>query len=176
MRLFVAVDVPQVFVPGFSKGGSEEQSHLTLRFLGEVSGARVGEIGHALEDALAGAHGGSLTLQGLGVFPDRGSPRVLWVGVSVGEEMLIELHGRVERAMASIGFPPDDHPFHPHLTISRPKGRVEQEAALKAASENRGKVFATCRVAEVVLKESILRSSGAEHRPLLALPLSVERS
>jgi 2'-5' RNA ligase len=170
-RLFVAVEVPPVAIPGVGRQGDVPQSHVTLKFLGDVEEGRVGEIGQALEKELAGAHGGKIVLQGLGGFPSNDRPRVLWVGITEGREMLSELGVRVERAMAGLGFPREDRPFVPHLTVARLKYPDAQETARRAIVANHDKVFATGEVSQVLLKESHLLRSGAEHLTILVIPL-----
>ena len=56
-----------------------EQQHLTLRFIGELDKGRLDEVAEAL--AMVRARPFELLLEGLGHFPPRGEPRVLWVGV-----------------------------------------------------------------------------------------------
>ena len=58
--------------------------HLTLAFIGEV-----GESGAAaVVDAMASGFPRPpfpITFDGLGVFPPRGAPRVVWLGVTEGD-------------------------------------------------------------------------------------------
>ena len=93
-RLFVALDLPQAIkqsLEPLAKGLGDvrwlapEQQHLTLRFIGEVDNGAVHEIAEAL--ATVPARPFELTLKGLGHFPPRGEPRVLWVGVDKNPEL-----------------------------------------------------------------------------------------
>src|SRR6266704_6979700 len=61
-----------------------ENLHLTLKFLGEQTDARLHEVIAALEEATAGRGPFSLTLHGVGAFPGMDRPRILWVGVAEG--------------------------------------------------------------------------------------------
>ena len=54
--------------------------HLTLAFIGEVEGSAQLRIEAALADVTARAL--RMELHGLGCFPPRGAPRVLWTGAS----------------------------------------------------------------------------------------------
>jgi 2'-5' RNA ligase len=43
----------------------------------------------------------------------------LWIGLDGATETLIDLEGRVRSATARFGQPPEERPFHPHLTLAR---------------------------------------------------------
>ena len=61
----------------------------------------------------------SVTLTGVGMFPLRGAPRVIWVGVSDGEQQMMAIEREVSaRLAAAIGLPPE-RSYMPHLTLAR---------------------------------------------------------
>jgi 2'-5' RNA ligase len=176
MRLFVAVEVPPVSIREMGGRGENAPSHITLKFLGDVPEDRLQDIGAALEKELAGAHGGKIVLQGMGAFPSNDRPRVLWVGVTEGTEVLMDLNQRVERALAALGFPREDRPFHPHVTVARIKDRRREDDARAAIKAHSREVFGVGELKSVLLKESRLSRSGAEHLTLLAIPLGAPPS
>ena len=104
------------------------QLHFTLKFLGGLEPLRLGAAGQALRDAAGRAAAFELALAGLGVFPPAGAARVFWAGCAGGRSELEALAARVEEAFATEGFPPEPHPFAPHLTLARvkepPAGRL----------------------------------------------------
>jgi 2'-5' RNA ligase len=124
-RLFVAVRPPPP-IRSFllaAMGGvagarwqSDDQLHLTLRFIGEVDGHRAADI-HA---ALGAIHHPAfeLSVSGLGTFEKRGRPDALWAGVSPPERVNA-LHKKVDQALARVGVEPDKRAFHPHITMAR---------------------------------------------------------
>ena len=94
MRLFVAVNLPAeerrrawaAAAPLRARHWpvrwvAEDALHLTLRFLGEVDGTFLDPLTEALESAVAGIRILSLIYAGVGFFPDRNRPRILWVGI-----------------------------------------------------------------------------------------------
>jgi len=99
----------------------EEGLHLTLRFLGEVDPSRRGALDDAWGEAARGTGPVALRLRGAGLFPATGRPRVLWLGVVEESEAssLRLLAERIEGAARALGFPPDDRPFAPHVTLAR---------------------------------------------------------
>ena len=103
--------------------------HLTLRFIGEVDAGTGERIVHALRDEIPMA---PFTVEwgGLGAFPPRGAPRVLWVGVAAGAEALVAAEKHVSDRLAALGIAREARPYSPHLTLAR----VREPAGLKAAT------------------------------------------
>ncbi len=92
--------------------------HLTLRFLGDVAPDRYDRLLFELSEADLGEPF-AMSYGGLGAFPKPGKATVLWLGVDRGEAAVTELAAAVERATVAAGFPPEDRPFRPHLTLAR---------------------------------------------------------
>ena len=174
MRLFVALNLPPAVREGLwtateplrqrrlpVKWVRGEGIHLTLKFLGEVDGAREGELVAALGRAAAGAHALPLALEGFGVFPDFKRPRVVWAGIAP-EPALEILQHRVEQEFAPLGFPTDARAFRPHVMLGRAarEARPRDFAGLEATLG--GLAFAeTALVSAVDLMQSTLQSGGA---------------
>jgi 2'-5' RNA ligase len=98
--------------------------HLTLKFLGDVSPANLELLAQALK-VEAGQHTSfSISIGGLGVFPNLRRPRVVWIGIEA-PAALQALHHGIEVAAAHLGYEPENRPFSPHLTI----GRVNQNTS-----------------------------------------------
>ena len=94
-----------------------EQMHLTLSFLGNVS-SQSEEI---LKSKLTGFDWKPffLPIWGLGRFPSKGPPAVLWIGVGKGHPHLFQLHKRVQEAAIGAGIEVELRAFHPHVTMAR---------------------------------------------------------
>jgi len=93
------------------------QMHLTLAFLGSVSA----EIQEKLSEKLRAISWRPffLPLVGLGTFPMKGWPKIIWIGVGTGHPHLFQLHKRVQEAILGAGLEPDLRSFHPHITLAR---------------------------------------------------------
>ena len=105
-----------------------ERMHLTLRFIGEVDDAQGEAIVSALREPIEQSRF-DVRWRGLGSFPPRGAPRVLWVGVAAGSEALSQAEHAVSRRLATLGIAPEDRPYSPHLTLAR----VRDPAGLRTA-------------------------------------------
>lgn len=147
-----------------------EQIHLTLCFLGEVDQTRT--------DTLVAAFGADLVaprftmlFAGLGVFPPRGAPNVLWLGVREGEASVIDVQRLIANRLAALGFPRETRPYHPHLTLARWRG-ARPAAARRALAADRGDEIARVRVTVVTLYQSRLSPQGASYAPLARAALT----
>ncbi len=127
MRLFIALNLPESVrepltriccgLPG-ARWVNPEQLHLTLRFIGEVDGGVFQDIREGLAE-IAGKPF-MLQLDGVGFFPPRGKPRVVWVGLRQSKELL-QLRNRLESCLVSLGLEPERRKFAPHITLARLK-------------------------------------------------------
>jgi 2'-5' RNA ligase len=135
--------------------------HITLKFLGEVSAERQGEVIAALGRAGSGARTLPLAIEGFGAFPDPSRARVVWAGVAA-EPALELLQHAVEREFAPLGFPTEARTFRPHVTL----GRANRDAR-PGAFRGLELALAPLSFAETVVIESVdlmrstLQSGGA---------------
>lgn len=148
-----------------------EKFHVTLKFLGEVEPVSAAALSSASERVARHVQPFDLGLEGAGVFPPRGLPRVLWLGISDTSGGLARLHKRLEDECADAGFPREDRPFHPHLTIAR---LHKPEGARRLAMLHREKGFALTVFSVQAL--SVLRSElgpgGSRYTELTRHPLT----
>lgn len=142
---------------------SDASVHLTLRFLGPSSAASLERLEGLLRQAAAGCPPIQAFFSGLGVFPERGSPRVLWLGVTLPPAALA-LQAACESAAVSVGFPRETRAYRPHLTLARWRAQAPRPQ-LPAVD------LGAARLVELVLFRSDLKPTGAEHSPLAAFPL-----
>jgi 2'-5' RNA ligase len=150
--------------------------HLTLKFLGEQPEPRLAEAQAALAPAAGACRPFTIALKGVGAFPTLERPRILWVGLTEGGAEARALQEQVEAALALRGFPRDERPWHPHLTIGRipddrrwrrDSGPALREAIAAIATLSFGRVA----VDRLVLMGSELGPSGARYRELASAPL-----
>lgn len=147
-----------------------EGIHLTLKFLGEVGSGRLDPIRDALAGALARVGAFTLSAEGVGTFPPRGLPRVIWVGLQGDLPAAERLQAAIDAALATCGFPPESRPFRPHLTLGRVTGGGHGNWAEFLAREGVAQAgrFA---VGECVLFRSHLDPGGARYEPLARFAL-----
>ena len=140
-----------------------ESLHVTVRFLGWATPPALVQLQGPLAEAAAHCPPADAPVRGLGVFPERGSPRVLWLGIEV-PPAVAALQAQCERAAVAAGFPPEPRGFRPHLTLGRwphPARRPRLPAADLGAA----------RLGRLVLFRSELRRTGPIYTPLAAFAL-----
>lgn len=96
--------------------------HLTLRFLGPTSPERIEPTAAAVRSAAAVSEPVHLTIAGSGTFPPGPMPRTLWLGLTDGVAAMTRLATAVSTVLTEAGWPPDDRPLRPHLTLARSDG------------------------------------------------------
>ncbi len=152
-----------------------EGIHLTLKFLGNVPVERIEGVIKALEEACQGFSPFSLSVGGLGCFPNLKRPRVIWVGVEEPTGELAALQAAIEKALVKLGFQPEERKFQPHLTL----GRLKRQAS-RGQPQRLGELIESMTIGEigemeariVSLMKSELKPTGAVYTRLAAVKLT----
>ena len=148
-----------------------EGIHLTLKFLGDIDVDSAPAISTALDRCAASVSPFSLTLEGVGAFPNLRRPRVIWVGLGGALEPLTVLQQSVERELEALGFARERRAFTPHLTLGRVRDGASRQQiralseAVAGASVGRD---VDIPVRELSLMKSDLRPTGAVYTRLHA--------
>jgi 2'-5' RNA ligase len=184
MRTFIAVELPeeikrqieQLQAPlkntdAFVSWVKPKNIHVTLKFLGEVPEEKIDEVFSAVRRALEGAREFTMSLKGMGGFPNLKRPRVIWVGAGSGGEELSQMAKRIEEEMEEVGFPREKRRFSAHFTIGRVKSPKNIEK-LTELVESTNFQTEEIEVNEVVVMRSQLHSAGAIYTALEKVPLA----
>ncbi|MFW2368294.1 MAG: RNA 2',3'-cyclic phosphodiesterase [Desulforhopalus sp.] len=181
IRLFIAIDIPETIrreIQGMGRSipnarpVPEDQLHLTLKFIGEVENSRLLDIHESLQGISHFQF--SLCLRGVGTFPPRATPRVLWAGVDPPKST-IKLRNSIEKTLADIGIPRGKKKYTPHVTLARlrnsPIRQLQQFLAGNAFLQT-----ADFPVKTFTLYSSKLTTKGAIHTVEDIYPLSPRKS
>lgn len=183
MRAFIAIELPPAVRAELWKIGrdlaasqadvtwvKEENVHLTLRFLGEITEVQRHVVESLLQTLASRTDPIQLELSHLGAFPSMTAPRVIWVGIGQGEKETGRLAGELEGGLTRLGFAKEDRGFSAHVTLGRvrsPRNRAQLVARLKDVSWNAPQPF---RADHLTLFHSTLSPAGPTYTPL-AQPL-----
>ena len=148
-----------------------ERLHFTVRFIGSVDHARV----PALQEVLAAplpVPAFDAVVHGVGVFPDRRPPRVIWAGLRSGTAEMVALaravNQRIDRLVGS-----DPEELQPHLTLARVKEpHGLRSTALVAGLED--VALGVTRVDAVTLFDSRQAGASVHYVPLMKTALGGE--
>ena len=174
-RLFVALrpprpvrDILRAAMHGISgaRWQSDEQLHLTLRFIGEVDHHKAEDIAAALGALYAPSV--VARIAGVGLFERQGRAHMVWAGVEP-HEPLAALHRKVEQLLARVGVVPETRAFVPHITLARlnrGSGPVASFLALNSDLSSPTFIFG-----HVTLYESEMGHGGSRYHPVARYPL-----
>ena len=175
-RLFVALRPPRAIremlisaMHGVSgaRWQSDEQLHLTLRFIGEVDRHRAEDIAAALGAIYAPAV--TARIAGVDLFERQGRPHILWAGVEP-HEPLGALHRKVDQLLARVGVAPETRAFLPHITLARlNRGSGPVAPFLALNSDLASPPF---EFGHVTLYESEMGHGGSRYHPVARYPLA----
>lgn len=146
-----------------------EGVHITIEFLGDVPAARIDKLVQALRASCVGAKPFTLSMGGVGVFPNLRRPRVIWVGLEGQLDALRTITDSVRQALLPLGFKPDKQ-FNPHMTLGRVRETVrptDLEAIADEVGRAQGPVArVSFEVGGISLMESRLQSGGSVYTQL----------
>ena len=150
-----------------------EQFHLTLRFLGDVASDRVTDLRESLRVVCSGTPPLHLRAQGVGFFPNARSPRVMWIGITDGENRLGDLQRKIEAAVRPFTAEQGGERFAGHVTLGRCKqsSPLEIKALAGHAETMKTRMFGEWTAPEIELIRSELSSTGAHYTSLATFPL-----
>uniref|UniRef100_A0A7V3REY8 RNA 2',3'-cyclic phosphodiesterase n=1 Tax=Mesoaciditoga lauensis TaxID=1495039 RepID=A0A7V3REY8_9BACT len=132
MRTFMAIEVSkevsekisdiQIYLKSndfFGSWPSIDNAHLTLFFFGDLENGKIEKVKDAMDESSKQFEKFSITVEGTGIFPSKGLPRVVWMGCNGNE--ISDLYFKIEGVLKKKGFVFENR-FTPHLTIGRLKG------------------------------------------------------
>ena len=184
MRLFIAIPLPPDLaaraleilpssLPALRRVKAENL-HLTLAFLGQTPDDRLSDVTGAAREAAAPVSPFTLMFDRAGQFPERGRPRVVWLGIAEGVPSVLELGAGVYAGLRARGLRFDDRPLAPHLTLAR----VAEDASA-ADAKTIGAALVSLpvgslgfEVIEIAVVQSVLSPKGPRYTSLTTAPLS----
>jgi 2'-5' RNA ligase len=162
MRYFASIVIPeqasarlralQEESRAFCTGSFPRSFHLTLAFYGERDRGEIESLRESLSSLDFNPF--EVSFNGLGCFPNRLRPRVLWAGVE--SSGLFDLQSRIALATNY-----EEKRFHAHATLCRIRDCKSREL-FDWIQKNNGE-FARFRVDAFTLMKSELTPSGAVH-------------
>ena len=177
-RLFVALRPPPAIRAGLiaTMGGigdarwqSDDQLHLTTRYIGEVDRRMAEDV----TGALGQIHAARITcrLSGVGRFARQGRTDTIWAGIAPVEP-LAALHHKVDRALSRIGLPADARAYLPHVTLARMARSLLAEAEIDAFLVRQSALWSPdFHFDHLFLFESHLTRDGARYEMIERWPL-----
>ncbi len=191
VRAFLAIDLPEDIKKRLSelskmeipkslqlKWVEEKNFHITLHFFGNITEKILEKIIQAFKEAFKEYTSFHLELTEISSFPEKGKPRVIWIGVRDSSETLKKLHYSLKKVLKKLKLEENKENFHPHITLLRVKKIEAEEDLVKFYEElkNKGLQLKGLRfpVREIILFKSELSSKGPTYTPLYKFSLRGE--
>lgn len=147
---------------------SEENLHITLKFLGDSAPDIIPAVKSVLKQTAAKRQPVNVEVDGLGAFPNAARARVVWVGITKGAAELKALSRDIEKSLEHLGFE-DENRFKAHITLGRMK-RPSDGSLARAIDEGTG-CLGVFTASKIDLMKSDLGPAGARYESLASFAL-----
>lgn len=150
-----------------------ENLHITLLFLGEVEGRETIDICRAAQKAVTAIPAFTMSIEGVGCFPNARRPRTLWVGVGEGTKEVRAVHDAIEAPLLDMAsYRRETRGYVPHVTLGRVTGEGTNEELAQALAKQNAWSAGEVLVREIHVMSSELRSDGPTYTVLGRAKLS----
>lgn len=173
MRAFIAVDVYHENLSTIRKRLEDtgahirfvepHNSHVTLKFLGEIHEDKAEMICGVLEKVGGGRFPLDARIEGVGAFPSLNYIKVIWVGLWC--EPLVKIQEELDDRMKVLGFRREKR-YKPHLTIGRVKSSFHKSELKNLLSQYKDEFICEVTIDAIKLKKSDLRPEGPVYNDL----------
>ncbi|MFW9786674.1 MAG: RNA 2',3'-cyclic phosphodiesterase [Candidatus Thorarchaeota archaeon] len=141
-----------------------ENIHFTLRFFGDTPLTKLDQIKTRLDELDFDPF--EIEIAGVGAFPNKKRPRVIWIGVTQNASEVVKLKAKIDSSLIDIGYQPEQRKYTPHATIAR----VRHVKNAKRIADNleylSGEIIGRMRVVRLTMMKSTLTPSGPIYEPL----------
>lgn len=145
----------------------QENYHVTLNFLGEISQDKI-EVLKTMLNELSHHHAYfHLKLHGIGAFPSEKEGRVLWIDVQ-NSLALRSLQEDCESRLIELGFELEKRDYKPHLTVARLRNPRNVSDMISPLVRQH---FGEMEVKSLTLYESSLGGAFPVYEPIMRFPL-----
>jgi 2'-5' RNA ligase len=184
MRIFIGIrlddaviDAIEKFLKPFKKINTPIRwvkpgnTHITLKFIGEVSTEKYSRIEKTLTETPCNIDNFTVTLQGCGKFGRGGGLNIFWIGMTANP-LLEQLYEKIEGTLAKLGIKKEDRPFNAHITVGRNKKNFNFKSLFKLIDENKDHPIVEFPVSHFQLFKSQLTPDGPIYTILKEISLA----
>lgn len=145
--------------------------HVTVKFLGNTPENQLPEILDVAADTAGRCPPTGAVVAGIGAFPSRSKPRIVWAGVRGELAPLVTLARQLDAELEPLGFESESRSFSPHVTLGRARRKQRIAAIDGHAARYDQRVFGRMNFLELTLFESQLTPTGPIYTSLHRIPL-----
>jgi 2'-5' RNA ligase len=135
-----------------------ENIHFTLRFFGDTPSTRLDQIRACLNEVEINPF--EIEVSGVGSFPNRRRPRIIWIGVTQNASKILNLKSDIDSSLVDIGYETERRKYTPHATIARVRYVKDSKGIADNLESLADEVIGKMIVAKVKMMRSTLTPSG----------------
>jgi 2'-5' RNA ligase len=151
----------------------KDNLHITLNFLGDVDETIVPDVCKAIRQSVSRVPAFRVVSSGLGSFPSRQRPQVVWIGTHDGIESMIELNSRIADGLDDYRFPRENREYQPHLTLGRlRRGGTWNQSLTDLLNKFESYDAGATDVREIVVFSSFLEGDGPTYTAMARIELA----
>ncbi len=150
--------------------------HLTVVFMGSIETEDTPAITRVVREVCQTYGPFDISIKGIGCFPNRRSPRVLWLGLDGDLEPMSEFRDALQGHLKGFGIKEEKRKFKPHLTLARFRKPKKMDAKEDQFLSNYEDISsAVCSLKELILFKSDLKPTGAVYTKVESWPLTGDK-
>ncbi|MBN2395341.1 MAG: RNA 2',3'-cyclic phosphodiesterase [Candidatus Atribacteria bacterium] len=146
--------------------------HISLKFLDELKPLEIEKTMAILQKNTVKYQPFEIhLLKSIGIFPNDRKPRVLWIGINEGSQMIQTIYDAIEKDIVKEIFHRKDNHFAAHITLGRVRCFKNPDKIIECRNQVSYKNISQV-VNSIELMESKLTSQGPIYRVIKRFPLA----
>ena len=152
----------------------KDNLHISLKFLGDLNSKEIEKTLNMLQNISTKYQHFIIGLsENVGIFPDNSRPRVIWVGIEKGNDIVSNIHQSIEKELRLEPFFQKENKFRAHITMARLKN-LKYSHKLNDYIKNIKINPVTDFVKTIELMESQLTTGGPIYKTINSFPLLIQ--
>ncbi len=152
----------------------KDNLHISLKFLGDLNSVEIEKTSATLQNISQKYHNFTVSLsKNIGIFPTLTRPRVIWIGIEKGSDIIFQIYQSIEKRLKSEPFYQKEKQFTAHITLARIKYlKYPQKLCDYLKNININPI--TDFIKKIDLMESQLTKEGPLYKVTKSFPLSLQ--
>ncbi len=149
-----------------------QNTHLTLKFIGDVKSDRIDDLSRTLVDTLKNTKAFTIKIDHFGCFPDEKRAQILWLGVSAGAKKAGHIAEMLEQRLEPFCSDKNKKVFLPHITIAKAKNAKDLSRVIALIKKRKHILSLQQTVSSIILFKSVTSPSGAIYTRMINVSIS----
>jgi 2'-5' RNA ligase len=142
--------------------------HFTLRFFGDTKLDKISQIRDHLGRIVIEPF--EIRIAGVGAFPNKRRPRVVWIGVSERGQQVRNLKLEIDSLLEDIGYQVEKRKYTPHATIARVRHVKDSRRIADNLEDLVNESIGVMTISGFTMKKSTLTPTGPIYDTMWRIP------